>query len=137
MFPTCAMLKEFIDSSASAEGEKAIFNGRFTIDPDGPGKVKPFTVTCQFPATIVELTPGLYMLACLPVIVCRDISVTKPQPVWNPIMPCLLIRFTLTFRNPLYKHLFRICIGFDPLQIYIVDVFHFSSMDTSCKTDIL
>ena len=52
------MLKSFMDSNDAAEGEGAIVNGKFTVDPDGPGGADPFQVTCQFPATVIEIEPG-------------------------------------------------------------------------------
>lgn len=58
VFPTCAMLKQFIDGGLAVEGEADVINGVFTIDPDGPGGVDPFVVRCQFPATIVDTGPG-------------------------------------------------------------------------------
>ena len=54
IFPTCKQLFHFMNSDNALEGEAAVSNGLFTVDPDGPGDIKAFTVNCTFPETVIE-----------------------------------------------------------------------------------
>jgi hypothetical protein len=35
-------------------------NDVYTINPDGPGGVESFKVTCNFPQTVIPLVPGKF-----------------------------------------------------------------------------
>jgi len=59
VFPNCAELKKYMDLQRGVEGENELpVQGVFTVDPDGPGGVDPFSVTCRFPATVINIGPG-------------------------------------------------------------------------------
>ncbi|ESP02989.1 hypothetical protein LOTGIDRAFT_230443 [Lottia gigantea] len=56
-FTTCYDMEKFLKEQKKL-GEAKLENGKYTIDPDRSGDNPPFTVTCEFPFTVVSTGPA-------------------------------------------------------------------------------
>ncbi|XP_059149212.1 uncharacterized protein LOC131936280 [Physella acuta] len=87
VFPTCALLQDFLNSNRTSLGENYLVSGMVTIDPDGPGGVEPFGVSCSFSKTTVTVIQNNGNLMSSPnhdpVDKCFDISYSDQNG--NPI----------------------------------------------------